>query len=106
MGKFRIKIAPAWFSSDYIVIKYSTNGIFWKTVKNCEYDNLEERYYMVTMTSKFTNAEYLMNKFQTLEDILKFEEKERLELTEYNNRIFEINKKKEEERNSVYKKFG
>lgn len=106
MGKFEIKIRPSWFSNDVIVLRYSTNGIFWKSVKCCEYGILENWYYMKTMTSHFSNAKYLLQKFDTLEKVKKFEASELASLKKLNNSIADRNRKHKEERKSIYKQFG
>lgn len=106
MSKFRIKVSPWWASDDYIILKYSTNGIFWKTLKNYEYDVLDKWCYMTTKVSHYTNAEYLINKFKSLEDIIKYEEEEEGKVITHNNEINARNKIKKQEKQKVYKKYN
>lgn len=106
MSRFRIKISSSWFSEDFIVLRYSTNGIFWKSIKCCEEGILENWYYMVTMTSHFSNAEHLLKKFNTLEKVKQYEADEIAKLKKYNADIRERRSKHKENRNNVYKKYG
>lgn len=106
MGKFRIKISPTWFSSDYVIFKYSTNGIFWKTIKEYTYNSLHEWCYMETMTTSFHNAEFVLNNFKTLEDVIKFEAEERILVNNKNKEFAEKTKRKEEEKSNIYKKYS
>lgn len=106
MGKFRIKISESWFSKDYIVLKYSTNGIFWKTIQEYEYDVLDEWCYMVTKTASFKNAEYLLSKFKTLDDVIKYENEEKQRVDKQNKAISERNERHIKERNDIYAKFS
>jgi len=76
MGKFRIKISSSWFSEDYIVFKYTTNGIFWKTIKCYVYDVLDKWCYMSTKSCHFKNVKETLSKFKTLEDIKIYKEEE------------------------------
>ena len=106
MGKFRIKISSSWFSEDYIVLKYSTNGIFWKSIKCYDYDILDKWCYMSTKTSHFSNAKDLISKFKTIEDVKRYEEEERQRVIKHNTEISERNKRHKEERNNVYRQFS
>lgn len=106
MGKFRIKISSTWFSEDYIVLKYSTNGIFWKTIREYEYDSLAKWCYMNAKIISFSSAEYVLNKFKTLEDVIKFEDEQRMLVNTQNKEISERNKKHKKERDDVYKKYS
>lgn len=106
MGKFRIKIRSSWFSKDYIVLRYSTNGIFWKSVKEYKYDLLDNWCYMTTMVSSFKNAKYLIEKFNTLEKVKQYEAEQRDKVLKHNKEISDRNRKHEENRNNVYKKYG
>lgn len=106
MGKFRIKISSSWFSEDYIVLKYSTNGIFWKKVREYEYDIMDEWCYMSTKTSHFSNAKELLSKFKTIEDVKRYEEEERRKVIKHNAEISERNKRHKEELNNVYRQFS
>lgn len=106
MGRFRIKISSSCFSEDYIVLRYSTNGIFWKSVKCCKEEILENWYYMVTMTSHFTDAKHLLQKFNTLEKIKQYEADEVAKLKRYNADIRERRRKHKENRKNIYKQYG
>ena len=106
MGKFRIKISSSWFSEDYIVLKYSTNGIFWKSIKCYYYDMLDKWCYMSTKTSHFSNAKDLLSKFKTIYDVKRYEEEERQRVIKHNAEISEENKRHKEERNNVYRQFS
>ena len=106
MGKFRIKISPASWSRDFIILKYSTNGIFWKTIKECEYDILDEWCYMVPKIHNFKNAEYLLEKFKSLDNVLRFESEELLKVINHNKDITERKRRHEKEREDVYRRFS
>lgn len=106
MGKFRIKIKSAGFSKDYIVLRYSTNGIFWKSVKEYEYDLLDNWYYMTTKIRHFSNAEHLLKKFSTLEKIKQFEAEQKDIVRKLNAEISERNRKDKENRKSIYRRYG
>jgi hypothetical protein len=106
MGKFRIKISSSWFSKDFIVFKYSTNGIFWKSIKCYDYDIINEWCYMSIKTSPFSYAKEFISKFKTIEDVRKYEEKERQQVIKHNQEISDRNKKHIEERNNIYKQYS
>jgi len=106
MGKFRIKISSSWFSDDFIILKYSTNGLFWKKIYQYEYDSLDNWCYMVIKTEHYKNAEYLLSKFKSIDDIIKYEEEERKKGVEHNNQISKRNKKLKEDKQKIYQKFG
>ena len=106
MGKFRIKISPWWASADYIVLKYSTNGIFWKSVKCYNYDIVDKWCYMSTKISPFNMAETLLSKFKTIDDVKIYEEKERQKVIKHNSEISERNRKHKEKRDNVYRQFS
>jgi len=106
MERFRIKIRPSWFSEDYIVLRYTTNGIFWKSVKEYEYDSLDKWCYMVTKISHFSNAGHLFQKFNTLEKIKQYEAEQKDKVRKHNKDISEKNKRNDENRNKVYKQYG
>ena len=106
MGRFRIKIRSTWFSEDYIVLRYSTNGIFWKSIKEYEYDLLDKWCYMVTKKSHFSNAKHLLQKFNTLEKIKQYEAEQRDKVRKHNKEISEKHRKHKENRNNVYKQYG
>jgi hypothetical protein len=106
MGKFRIKISSSWFSEDYIVLKYSTNGIFWKTIKCYDYEISDNWCYMSTKIGHFSNAKELISKFKTIEDVRKYEEEERRRVIKHNQEISDRNKKHKEERNNVYRRYS
>lgn len=106
MGQFRIKISNSWFSSDYIVLRYSTNGIFWKNIKEYKYDLLDEWCYMVTKRSHFRNAKHLIQEFSTLEKIKQYEAKQRDRVRNHNEEISERDRKYRENRRNVYKQYG
>lgn len=106
MRKFRIKISSSWFSRDYVVFKYSTNGIFWKTIKEYEYDICDNWCYMVVKRINFSSAYAVISKFKTIEDVKKYEAEERWKVIAHNNNISEANKKHKKKRNEVYKRFS
>jgi len=85
---------------------YSTNGIFWKNIKSCDCDVLDEWWYMSTKISHFSNAKELIPKFKTIEDVKEYEDEERQRVIKRNSEIYKINQKKKEERDNVYKKFS
>ncbi len=104
--KFKIKISSTSFSQDYCIIKYTTNGIFWKSIKHYEYDVLDKWCYMTTEIIHFSNAKDFLSKFKTIEDVKKYEEKELLRVIGQNKEISERNKKHNAERNNVYKLYS
>jgi len=106
MGKFRIKISSSWFSKDYVKLKYTTNGIFWKTIKCCDRDLLDNRCYMITKTVHFSNVKEVLSRFKTIDDVISFEQKEREKVIKHNREISCMNKKHKEKRNEVYKKYS
>jgi hypothetical protein len=105
-GRFRIRISSSWFSNDFIVLRYSTNGIFWKSVKEYEYDSYYEWCYMVSLTRRFQESEYLLEKFNTLEKIKQYESKQREKVKNENAKISDKNRKNKENRKNIYKKYG
>lgn len=106
MGRFRIKIRSSWFSEDWIVLRYSTNGIFWKSVKEYDYDILDKWCYMSTKISGFGNAKYLLEKFNTLKKVKQYEAKQRDKVNKHNAEISERNKKHKENLKNIYKQYG
>jgi hypothetical protein len=104
MGKFRIKIKSSWFSEDYVELRYSTNGIFWQSVK-C-YEETCEACYMSTMTVHFRNAKELLSRFNSIEDVKRFEEDDRARVMKRNSEIEKSNRMHKEERANVYKQFS
>lgn len=106
MGRFRIKISSSWFSDDLIVLRYSTNGIFWKNIKEYDYDILDKWCYMSTKTSSFGNAKYLLEKFNTLEKIKQYEAEQRDKVNKHNDEISDKNRKHKENRKNIYKQYG
>jgi hypothetical protein len=105
MGKFRIKITAWWASNEYVQFKYSTNGIIWRKIYKCEYEILDEWYYMQPLTTHYSNSESTIAKFKTIDDIRKYEQEEKQKLIKYNADIDARNKRKEAERKAVYKRF-
>ena len=106
MGKFRLKIVESSFSKDYVYFKYTTNGIFWKTIKNYEYVSLDEYCYMVPLLKKFTEVEHYFNKFKTLDDIVKFEELEFKKVVKHNTQINHLKNESTKKRDEIYKKYS
>ena len=106
MGRFRIKISNSWFSDDFIVLRYSTNGIFWKSVKCCKHEILENWYYMETQTSHFSNAKHLLEKFNTLEKVKQYEANELASLKKFNAEITERRRRHKENLKNIYKQYG
>lgn len=106
MGKFRIKVSPSWFSEDYIVVKYSKNCIFWKSVKGYDYNILDKWCYLSTKTIHFSKAKDFISKFRNMEDVKKYEEEEIKRVIKHNAEISEKNKKHKEELNNFYKQFS
>lgn len=105
MGRFRVKISTTWYSNEYIYLKYSTNGIFWKTIKCYKYDPLDG-VYMGRLESHISNAESLITKFNTLEKVLSFQDKEKERVSQHRDKIFETKKRENTERLSVLKRFS
>lgn len=105
MGKFRIKIQPSWFSDDYAVLRYSTNGIFWKNIKDCKCSVNDDLYYMSPKTIYYSSAPCVLSQFKTIEDVEKYERERRERMIRENTKILERKKRHIEERNNIYKKF-
>jgi len=106
MGRFRIKITSWWASPEWVHFKYSTNGIFWKRVYTCEYDIMDEYYYLVPLTVQISSADEYINKFKSIDDIRKYE-KEQLEYGTKNNKwIDDQNNKKQARIKETYKRLG
>jgi len=106
MGRFRIKISSSWFSDDYIVLRYSTNGLFWKSIKEYDYDVLDKWCYMSTKTSHFTNAKHLLEKFNTIDKVKQYEAEQRDRVRKHNAEISEKNRKHKENRRNIYKQYS
>lgn len=106
MGKFRIKISPTWWSDEYVKIKYSTNGVFWKKLYGYDYDILDNWCYVHPVIIRYDRAETFLSKFKTIDDIIKFEAEQKEKVIKHNNEITEKNKKELEERKKVYKQFN
>jgi hypothetical protein len=106
MKKFRIKISSSYYSEDYVVFKYSTNGIFWKSIKSYHYNSLDNWCYMSTKTSHFSSVKDFLSKFKTIEDVNKYEEEERQKVIKHNQEISYRNKKHKEERDNIYNKYS
>lgn len=106
MGKFRIKITAWWASADYIQYKYSTNGIFWHRIYKCEYEILDEWYYMKPRTDYYSNAKYVIDEFKSVDDIRKYEDNQRAMMIKYNAEIKAIKDRHKKDRNDVYNKFS
>ena len=104
--KFKIKIFSSWFSSDYIMLRYTTNGIFWKTIKCYKHDILNNWCYMSTLITHFSNAERLISKFKTVEDIKKYESIQVQSVFNRNRQILEQNRINSKEKNDIYRKFS
>ena len=106
MGRFRIKIQSSWYSKDRIVLRYSTNGVLWKTIKQCEYEMFEEIYVMTNKTTHFSQAECLLQKFNTIEKVKKYDAIEKQATIKFNLEISNKNKKNKEDRIEIYKKYS
>ena len=105
MGKFRIKIIAWLHSDDYVQFKYSTNGIIWHKIRNCERDILDNWYYMKPLTISYKDAESTVSKFQSLDDIHKYEQSQKDKVTQYNADIDANNKRIRSEKAAVYNRF-
>lgn len=105
MGKFRIKVIPWWASDDYVQFKYSTNGIIWHKIRHCEREVLDDWYYMEPLTVRYIYAESTVAKFQSIDDIRKYEQLEKDKLVKRNAEIDAYNKRKKAEKEAVYKRF-
>jgi len=106
MGKFKIKITQWWASENYVHIIYSTNGIFWHKIKNCEYDFSDEIYYMTPICISFDKCESLLQSFNCLDDIKKYEQEEKDRMIYCNNQIYKKRKQKQDELKSIYKRIN
>ncbi len=106
MGRYRIKISSAWYSEDYIILRYSTNGIFWKSVKYCKEEILEGWYYMETKVNHFNDAKDLLQEFNSLEKVKQYEANERAKLKKYNAETTERRRLHKEKRKNIYTQYG
>lgn len=106
MGKFRIKVIAWWASDDYVQLKYSTNGIIWRKIRHSERDILDNWYYMKPLKISYKDAERTVAKFQSLDDIRKYEQIEKDKVTQYNAEIDANNKRIKAEKKEVYKRFN
>lgn len=106
MSKYRIKIAPTWFSDDYIVLKYSTNGIFWRRIKAYHYESLDNWCYLTTKIIQISDAEFYINKFKTIQDVINFEKEESKKVENHNNEVLKRNNIHKKYRDEVYKRFS
>ena len=106
MGRFRIKISKSWFSDDWMLLRYSTNGIFWRSVEELGYNRTEERCYMRVKTSRVENAKDLLEKFNTLEKINQYEAEQRNQVNEENAEISERKRRHRETRENIYNRYG
>lgn len=104
MGRFRTKIRKSWFSDDFIVLKYSTNGIFWKSVKTCEQDILDRYWYIEERTAKLHDAESLIKEFNTLKKVKEYEANQIEYATRRNEEKRLAHKKYLQEKSTFYKK--
>ena len=106
MGRFRTKIKASWFSDDFIVLRYSTNGIFWRTVKEYKYDSYEKRYSITDKTVVTSSVKFFLNSFDSLEKI-KQHHKEQIEIVNKGNaNIAAENRKHKSYLKDFYKKYG
>jgi len=106
MGRFRIRIAPTWFSDDYVYLKYSNNGVFWKTVKGYTEDRLDKWCYWEKKAVKLTDAEHWISRFKTIDEVKIFEE-EQLKLgIDRNKELSEEARRKQKEKDKIYKLYG
>lgn len=106
MGRFRIKITPWWASNEYVHFKYSTNGFIWHKIYSREYDILSNKYYMKPLIAGYDNAERIISKFNTLDDVRNYEQEEEQKMISHNNNVDAKRKWHEAKRKAVYKKFG
>lgn len=87
-------------------MKYTTNGIFWKSIKCYDY-NIEDNWcYMSTMAIHFRDVKEFISIFKTIEDIKIYEKEERQRVIINNAEISKRNKRYKEERNNVYKQYS
>ncbi len=61
---------------------------------------------MSTKTVHFDNAEYLLSKFKTMEDVKKYEEEQMERVIKHNSQISERNKRNKERRDKIYRQFS
>lgn len=103
---FKRKIKKTWFSDDFINLRYTTNGIFWKNLKTCEYFTIEDYYEMVDKIFSVDNAKYIFEEFDTIEKIRQYEADNKNKVVKLNKQISERKKIKEEKKKNIYKKYG
>jgi hypothetical protein len=105
--KFKLKIVPSWFSSDYVVFKYK-KGIFWHTIHCCSetgygiYDMCKWDY--LTYRIGEGNFDYEKEKFSTYDKIKEFEAEEWKELIDNNKKLKEEQKEYEEKKKKSYER--
>ncbi len=106
MGKFRAKISPSWFSDTWISLRYSTNGIFWKSLRACERGFGSDWYFMETESFHYSNAGEILKRFDSIEKIKEFEAMEQAEVDRHNDA--ETKKRKEDKaaKKVIYDKYS
>jgi hypothetical protein len=103
---FKIKICRSWFSDKFAVIRYSTNGIFWHTIKEYDYDYVEERPYFSNMLIYISDVPNVISRFKSLADIKNFEDEELKRVINHRKEISARNKKEKEQIKNIYKKYS
>ena len=81
-------------------------GIFWKSIKEWEYDVERKRCYMKTKISSIKNAKYYLKRFDTLEKIKQYESEQKNKVRKHNAEIADRNRKHKEYRKNTYKQYG
>lgn len=106
MSNFKTKICSWWVSDDYVILKYKVNFFFWKTLKRCEKDLLDGNYYIVDYVTHFTNSEFVINKFKSLQDIKNYEAEQLRFLIENNKEVKRKRNEIKNMKNEIFKKYG
>ena len=103
---FKTKISQSNLDNNHVVIKYTTNGLFWKAVRNCSYDPIKEKCVMETTTVHFRDAEKALSAFKTIEDINRYEQIEKQRADNINLQKKEADLKQKADKKAIYKRFA
>lgn len=79
--KFKLRIVPAWFSSDYVQFEYTRNGKTWHTIYTCSspfLGHLDYNYVWERLSYRLGNGifDHEKEKFSSYEKIKAYEEQQ------------------------------
>jgi len=101
MEQFRVKLKAWSVSDDYAHIIYSTDGISWNEINNCERELMDDRYYIKPICLRIDKCESVIKKFRSLDDVIEYEENEKNIMIKRNNEIDELNRKKQNNKKNI-----